>query len=123
MKIRVGLLGAGAWGRENHLPALAYLRFASGMAGEMRILPCSGSSTERIEVHSQRRSLYLRAGLLYGAIDPPGSIEIHEGGRLVERIMGDEAMPRVVSGGFVGEYLDLFRAMRDGTPTRTIFHS
>ena len=94
------------------------LRFATGLVGQMRILPCSGSSTEWIEVHSQRRSLYLRAGLLYGAIDPPGSIEVHEGGRLVERIMGDEAMPHVVSGGFVGEYLDLFRAMRDGTPTR-----
>lgn len=96
----------------------AQLRFASGLAGAARILPCSGSSTEWIEVHSQRRSLYLRAGLLYGSIDPPGSIEIHEGGRLVERHLGDASMPRVVSCGFTGEYLDLFRAMRDGTPTR-----
>ena len=98
--------------------AVAHLRFASGMAGEARILPCSGSSTERFEIHSQKRSLYLRAGLLYGTSDLPGSIEIHEGGRLVERIEGDADQSPLIRGGFVGEYLDLFRAMRDGTPTR-----
>jgi predicted dehydrogenase len=98
--------------------AVSHLRFASGLAGEMRILPCCGSSTERIEVHSQRRSLYLRAGLLYGTSDLPGSIEIHEGGRLVERIEGDADQSPLIRGGFVGEYLDLFRAMRVGTPTR-----
>jgi predicted dehydrogenase len=98
--------------------AVSHLRFASGLAGEVRILPCSGSSTERIEIHSQRRSLYLRAGLLYGTSDLPGSIEIHEGGRLVERIEGDADQSPLLRGGFVGEYLDLFRAMRDGTATR-----
>jgi predicted dehydrogenase len=102
---------------------LAQMRFAGGVAGQARLLPCSGSSTEWIEVHSQRRSLYLRAGLLYGTSDQPGSIEIHEGGRLVERIVGDEAQPMVVRCGFVGEYLDLFRAMRDGTPTRSTLAS
>jgi predicted dehydrogenase len=100
---------------------LARMEFASGMVGEARLLPCSGSSTEWIEVHSQRRSLYLRAGLLYGTSDQPGGIEIHEGGRLVERIAGDEQQPAVVRCGFVGQYLDLFRAMRDGTPTRSNF--
>ncbi|HVS53871.1 MAG TPA: Gfo/Idh/MocA family oxidoreductase [Opitutaceae bacterium] len=97
---------------------LARLEFASGLTADARLLPCSGASTEGIEVHSQRRSLYLRAGVLFGTSDLPGSIEIHEGGRLVERIVGESESPRVVQCGFVGEYLDLFRAMRDGGPAR-----
>jgi len=100
----------------------ADLAFAGGMMGRMNILPCCGSATEWIEVHSPERSLYIRLGV-YSPIDLPGSIEVHEGGQLVEVICGDETLPQLVQEGFCGEYLEFFRAIRDGGSTRSTFKS
>jgi len=100
----------------------ADLAFDGGLTGRMNILPCCGSATEWIEVHSPERSLYIRLGI-YSPIDLPGSIEVHEKGQLVEVIRGDESIPQLVQEGFCGEYLAFFRAIRDGGSTRSTFQS
>ncbi len=99
---------------------LTDLRFDSGLPGRMDLLPCSGSESERIEAHGRDRSLYLW-GCQYGLLEPPGRIEIHRNGRQREVIDGDPSLPSVVAAGFVDEYLDFFRAVRDGSPTRSSF--
>ena len=101
---------------------LADLTFVSGLAGRINILPCSGSSTEWIVVHSPTRSLYMRLGM-YSPSDAPGSIEVHEAGQHIALVAGDSSLPPLVQQGFVGEYLDFFRAIRDGDSTRSTFQS
>jgi predicted dehydrogenase len=101
---------------------LCDLDFRSGVKGRLKMLPCSGSATEWIEVHSQRRSLYLHYGM-YGETDYPGRIYVHQGGNLEDVIEGDGQAPRIVNEGFVGEYLDLFQAVVNGGPTRSNFRN
>ena len=101
---------------------LANLDFESGLAGRIRILPCCGSATEGVEVHGRHRSLYCDFSM-YSETDYPGRIVIHEAGKLKEVIQGDASEPRLVNEGFVGEYLDLFRAITDGPPTRSSFQN
>ena len=86
------------------------------------MLPCCGSATEWIEVHSQRQSLYMHYGL-YSAIDYPGRIHIHREGRLEKLVAGQGDAPRLVNEGFVGEYLDFFQAVAHGNPTRSNFQN
>lgn len=101
---------------------LCDLDFRSGIKGRLKILPCSGSATEWLEVHSQRRSLYLHYGM-YGKTDYPGRIYVHQDGNLCEVIEGNGQAPRIVNEGFVGEYLDLFQAVVNGGPTRSNFRN
>ena len=101
---------------------LVDLQFASGVPGRLNILPCSGSATEWIQVHSAQRSLYIYAAL-YSPIDYPGRIEVHESGQLVDVIRGDDSLPRLVNHGFVDEYLDFAGAIVKGTRTRSDFCS
>ncbi len=70
--------------------------------------------TEWFEVHSPRRSLYLRCSM-YGS-DYPGRIDVHEDGKLVESISGDDRAHRLVNEGIVGEYRELF-SLVNGTGT------
>lgn len=88
------------------------LLFGRGVRGRLEILPCCGSQTEWIAAHSPTRSLYLQGGQ-YGEIDPPGRIEIHERARIREIIRGDAMEHPLVAQGFVGEYLEFFRMVRD----------
>jgi len=101
---------------------LCDLEFLSGIRGRLKMLPCSGSATEWIEVHSQRRSLYMHYDM-YSEIDYPGRIWVHEGGELKEIIEGESGLPRMVNEGFVGEYIDFFQAVADGSPTRSNFQN
>ena len=101
---------------------LCDLDFASGIAGRLKMLPCSGSAVEWIEVHSQCRSLHLHHGM-YGKIDYPGTIWVHEGGELTETIHGDGELPRLVNEGFVGEYLEFFQTVASGGSTRSNFQN
>ncbi|MCJ7737214.1 MAG: Gfo/Idh/MocA family oxidoreductase, partial [Anaerolineae bacterium] len=101
---------------------LCDLDFASGLAGRLKMLPCTGSAVEWIEVHSQCRSLHLHHGM-YGKIDYPGTIWVHEGGELTEIIHGDGELPRLVNVGFVGKYLEFFQAVAAGGPTRSNFRN
>jgi predicted dehydrogenase len=108
--VPVGTSGTEAW--------LCDLDFGSGVRGRLKMLPCSGSALERIEVHSRRRSLYAHYGM-YSPIDYPGTIYVHEEGRLATVIEGEPAGSRLVDEGFVGEYLDFFHAVVTGDPTRS----
>lgn len=101
---------------------LCDLDFASGIAGRLKMLPCSGSAAEWIEAHSQRRSLHLRHGM-YSKTDYPGTIWVHEGGELTETIHGDGELPRLVNEGFVGEYLEFFQTVASGGSTRSNFQN
>ena len=100
----------------------ADLRFQQGIPGRFNIFPCSGSFTEWIEAQSQHKSVYLRSGL-YGNIDYPGSIEIHENGERTTVTRGDEKEDILVARGFVGEYLDFLSAVQSGTPTLSNFRN
>lgn len=97
---------------------LCDLDFCSGVQGRLKMLPCSGSAVEWIEVHSPRRSLYAHYGV-YSPIDYPGTIYVHDEGRLAKVIEGQQAMSRLVDEGFVGEYLDFFQAVVGGAPTKS----
>jgi len=97
---------------------LADLDFENGLKGRLKILPCSGSETEWVEAHSQKRSLYLHYSI-YSEIDYPGRIVVHENGKPKEVMEGDTNLPRLVSEGFVDEYIEFFRAVVDGSPTRS----
>jgi predicted dehydrogenase len=94
----------------------------SGLRACMDVLPCTGSMTEWMEVHSQQRSLYLR-NCQWGTIDAPGEIIVHERGKLVDVIRGDKDQPIAITGGFVGEYLDFFQAALTGSPTLSNFQN
>jgi myo-inositol 2-dehydrogenase / D-chiro-inositol 1-dehydrogenase len=113
-KIKVKANNTDAW--------LTDLNFKSGLKGRLKILPCSGSETEWLEVHSQMRSIYLHY-TIYSENDYPGRIYVYEKGKLKEIIEGDANLPRIVNEGFVDEYLELFRAVVDGSPTRSNFQS
>lgn len=112
-KVRVKTNQTDAW--------LSDLDFNNEIKGRIKILPCSGSHTEWIEIHSQKRSIYAHF-CLYG-IDYPGKIVVHERGRIREVIDGNPKEPRIVQEGFVGEYLDFFRAIIEHKPTRSNFQN
>lgn len=94
---------------------LCRLRFASGLKGIMKFFPCSGSSIERYEAHSNSTSAYLFSPQTYSS-DYPGKIVIHRGGEHKETIEGDDRAGMIVNAGFVNEYLDFFNAVRTHQP-------
>jgi predicted dehydrogenase len=94
---------------------LCHLRFASGLKGIVKFFPCSGSSIERYEAHSDSTSVYLSSPQTYSS-DYPGKIVIHRGGKHQETIEGDDHLGMIINAGFVNEYLDFFNAARTGQP-------
>jgi predicted dehydrogenase len=92
---------------------LCALRFVSGLKGIAKFFPCSGSSVERYEVHSDSTSAYLFSPQTYSS-DYPGKIVIHREGKHKETIEGDGQLGMVINAGFVNEYLDFFNIVRTG---------
>jgi predicted dehydrogenase len=94
---------------------LVDLLFSDGTQGRLEVLPCSGVSTERIQVHGRDRSLEMRYSL-YSPADRPGRIEIYEDGGPGVSQAGEDGLPWQEAEGFAGEYRDLL-ALMDGAGT------
>ena len=104
---------------------LARLEFLSGVRGIVKFFPFAGVSMERIEAHGSDVSLYLSAAQHY-TDDANGSIVIHENtldNRLHQEFIEDKERNPLITGGFVGEYADLFDAIETGKPTRSNFQN
>jgi predicted dehydrogenase len=99
---------------------LADLVFDGGLRGLLKVLPCSGSQYERLEVHSNVQSIYLQ-GTLGGE---PGRIIVERGPeRRVIAPEADAAQPAFVRLGIAGEYREFFNAVLRGKPTRSNFQN
>ena len=88
----------------------------------MKFFPCSGSSIERYEAHSNSTSAYLYSPQTYSS-DYPGTIVIHRGGEHKETIEGDDHSGMIINAGFVNEYLDFFNAVRTDQPGLSNFNN
>ncbi|MFA6507948.1 MAG: Gfo/Idh/MocA family oxidoreductase [Treponemataceae bacterium] len=94
---------------------ISSVTFESGMRGIMKFFPCCGSSVERYEVHGQNTSIYLNCPQTYTS-DHPGKIVVHEKGKMTSSVQDEESEP-LLSAGFLDEYRDFFRAVREGSHT------
>lgn len=55
-------------------------------------------------------------------VDVPGRIIVHEKGKVAQTII-DDAQGALSVAGFLDEYRDFFRAVREGTPTISNFRN
>ena len=94
--------------------------FESGVKGLMKFFPCSGSSIERYEVHSNELAAYLYSPQHYTQ-DYPGRIIVHKNSKVQQVIEGDKDDDPLVVSGFVGEYIDFFEAILNNKPTVSNF--
>jgi predicted dehydrogenase len=98
----------------------ARLTFADGLRGRLKVLPCSGSQVERLEVHSNAQSAYL-----YGPLwDDPGQIVVETGD--ARRVIDAEAtqpLPEIVRLGIVGEYEEFLAVVRGQAAARSTFQN
>jgi predicted dehydrogenase len=103
-----------AWNR------VAHLTFAGGLRGLLKVLPCSGSQAERLEVHSPTRSIILDAPLW----EHPGSISVESGDRR-EMLTPEcgQPLPEIVRLGIVAEYIEFLTLTCAGKPTRSTFQN
>ncbi len=100
---------------------ICQLTFESGMRGIMKFFPSSGSSIERYELHGDGESIYLNCPQTYTS-DHPGQIFVHKDGKLISTI-ADEESDHLVTAGFMDEYRDFFRAVREGSDTLSNFRN
>jgi predicted dehydrogenase len=98
------------------------IEFASGLHGCAVFSPCSGSSLERFELHSNDLSAYLHSPQTYSS-DYPGRILLHRGGRLAETVEGSEGLGILHNAGFMDEYRDFFQAVASGSETTSNFRN
>ncbi len=99
---------------------IAQLTFASGVPGQLQVLPCTGSQVERLIVHSNTRTLYLHGPLW----DQPGRIIVHDRGQ--ETVIdpeGQTPLPEIVRLGIVDEYVAFLTRACAGLPTRSNFQN
>jgi predicted dehydrogenase len=96
--------------------------FESGVKGVIKFFPCSGSSVERYEVHSNDISAYLHSPQHYTE-DIPGRIIVHKNSKVHQIIEGSEADDPLVVSGFVGEYRDFFDAILHNKATVSNFQN
>lgn len=99
---------------------IGHLTFASGVQGQLQVLPCTGSDVERLTVHSPTRTLYLHGPLW----DQPGRIIVHNKGQ--ETVIDPEArapLPEIVRLGIAGEYVAFLTRACAGLPTRSSFQN
>lgn len=102
-----------SWLRTGHLI------FANNIKGYVQFFPCSGSEFERLEVHSNQKSIYLD-GPMPGN---PGSITIDTAGKQ-ERVDQPTPLPsNIIRIGIVGEYQAFFRLITNGTPAPSTFQN
>jgi predicted dehydrogenase len=88
------------------------IEFESGLPGYAKFLPCSGSSVERYEVHSNDLSAYLESPQTY-SLDYPGRIVLHEKGKIKQIIEGAADRGAEYNAGFIDEYLDFFQSIKN----------
>ena len=96
--------------------------FESGVKGLMKFFPCSGSSVERYEVHSNDISAYLHSPQHYTQ-DIPGRIIVHQNSKVHQIIEGSLDEDPLVVSGFVGEYSDFFDAILHNKATVSNFQN
>ncbi len=102
------------------LNGITHIRFADGLKGLLKIIPCSGSEVERLEVHSTGQSVYFTGP--YG--DEVGRITIERNGVREEVVPAiDPTTPEIVRIGIVGEYVEFLTAACAGGPVRSTFQN
>lgn len=99
---------------------LTDLSFEGGLRGQLKVLPCSGSQFERLDVHSNAQSVYLHGALGH----QPGRIIVDRGDeRQVIAPEEDREQPEFVRLGIAGEYREFINAVLRGRPTRSNFQN
>jgi predicted dehydrogenase len=101
---------------------ISAVTFESGLRAILKFMPRSGCSVERYEVHGRSTSLYLQCPQSYTS-DHPGTILVHQGGKLASTIVDDEGAGPLQTLGLLGAYRDFFRAARDGSATASNFRN
>ncbi|TVQ40499.1 MAG: gfo/Idh/MocA family oxidoreductase [Spirochaetaceae bacterium] len=89
--------------------------FSSGVRGVMKFFPYSGIAVERYEIQGMNHAAYLHTAQHYTDEDESALTVNREGptGSLDSERFTDEGADPLVAAGFVGEYEDFFRAVRD----------
>ncbi len=97
----------------------ANVTFDNGLKGFLKFFPCSGSDYERVEVHSNKQSVYLD-GPLWTC---PGKIIIDTG--IKQQIIKQPVPlpPDCVRLGIVGEYQAFFDLITKGTASPSTFQN
>jgi predicted dehydrogenase len=105
---------------------IAELVFDSGLTGIVKFIPAAGFAAERIEAHGRGRSLYLNLKQHY-TDEEQGSITLYsDHGKEtpeVQILRDDPSLDIVEQGGFLGQYEEFFRSLRDGTAIRSTFQN
>ncbi len=101
---------------------VSQVTFSSGVRGLMKFFPCSGTSLERYEVHSNDISAYLHSPQSYTE-DSPGQVIVYEKSKLQQVIRGDEDENPLIAFGFVDEYIDFFEACLHNRATISNFQN
>lgn len=102
------------------LNAVAHVTFAGGLKGMLKVIPCSGSEAERLEVHSAGQSVYFTGP--YG--DETGQITVERNG-VCEKVVPvvEPTSPEIVRIGIVGEYVEFLTLTCAGRPVRSTFQN
>ena len=97
----------------------ANITFNSDLKGFLMFFPCSGSNYERIEVHSNKQSVYLDGPLWTN----PGTIIIDDGKtqQIIEQ--PTPLPPEIIRLGIVGEYQAFFDLITKRTPSPSTFQN
>jgi predicted dehydrogenase len=104
---------------------LAEIEFMSGVCGIIKFFPFAGVNMESIEAHGSDLSVYLYAAQNY-TDDVKSRIVINENspeGQLRQKILEEEEANPLITGGFVAEYEDFFKAVVTGKPTISNFQN
>jgi predicted dehydrogenase len=100
---------------------ISRLSFENGTEGIMKLLPSSGASIERYELHGREESIFLNCPQTYTS-DRPGRILLHRRGEQVA-ILDDREGGALLSAGFLDAYRDFFRACREGGESLSNFRN
>lgn len=100
---------------------LAHLRFADGLRGLLKILPCTGGQSERLEVHSPNQIAYLTGP--FGSNAGQIVLETTEEGHLVETVIPGSSKPEIIERGIVPEYEAFFESVRSGRAAESTFQN
>ena len=91
---------------------------ASGATAHLAFCPVAGVLVERAAVHGRDHTFYAYVPM-WDAFDAPGRLQHLERGELKREVKGDalaDAHHPCVHGGFYGEYVAFFEALRAGRP-------
>lgn len=96
-----------------------YITFESGLKGMLKFFPCTGSEYERVEIHSNKQSVYLEGP----SSTNPGKIIIDN--RTEQKVIQQPAplSPDRIRIGIVGEYQAFFDLITKGKVSPSTFQT